>query len=191
MSNINLLPWRDALARRRKKQFNLFFSISLFATCVLVFFADWLVTREINYQRYQNQLLKNEIIILDTQLGEIRLLKERRKELLERMYLIEKLQLKRNLPVRLFNQLPELIPNGIYLHTLSLENEKVDINGKTESYGRVATMMRRIDSSGWLGQSKISTIFWDKNSSVSFSQFSMMFQIIDTSLYPSTVKGNK
>jgi Tfp pilus assembly protein PilN len=35
---------------------------------------------------------------LDTQLGEIRLLKERRKELIDRMQLIEQLQMRRNIP---------------------------------------------------------------------------------------------
>ena len=75
------------------------------------------------------------------------------------MQLIEHLQMRRNLPVRLFNQLPSLVPNGVYLNTLALQNNQIDVNGKTEAYGRVASMMRRIDGSGWLGQSQISTIF--------------------------------
>ncbi|PJG60725.1 PilN domain-containing protein [Aeromonas cavernicola] len=191
MSNINLLPWRDTLACRRKKQFSLLFSVCLCLTTVFVFFADWLVEREISYQRHQNQRLQKEITILDNQLGEIRLLKERRKALLERMHLIERLQLRRNISVRLFNQLPELIPDGVYLNTLSLENEQIDINGKTEAYGRVATMMRSIDNSDWLGKSKISTIFLDSTSPLSLSQFSMMFKVIETSLFPDMAKGDK
>lgn len=93
------------------------------------------------------------------------------------MQLIEQLQMRRNLPVRLFNQLPSLVPNGVYLNTLALQNNTIDVNGKTEAYGRVASMMRRIDASGWLGQSKISTIFTADVEPVSLSQFSMMFLI--------------
>ncbi|MFM5343644.1 PilN family type IV pilus biogenesis protein TapN [Aeromonas veronii] len=177
MSNINLLPWREARAQRQKKQFGAFLGIFVLATVALGFFANWLVDRQIVAQQQRNQRLVQEMTILDAQLGEIRLLKERRKELIDRMQLIEQLQMRRNVPVRLFNQLPSLVPNGVYLNTLSMQNNIIDVNGKTEAYGRVASMMRRIDGSGWLGQSKISTIFAADVAPVSLSQFSMMFLI--------------
>lgn len=177
MSNINLLPWREARAQRQKKQFGVLLGIFVLATVAMGFFANWLVERQIISQQQRNQRLVQEMTILDAQLGEIRLLKERRKELIDRMQLIEQLQMRRNLPVRLFNQLPSLVPNGVYLNTLSMQNNIIDVNGKTEAYGRVASMMRRIDGSGWLGQSKISTIFAADVAPVSLSQFSMMFLI--------------
>ncbi|MEH8119756.1 PilN family type IV pilus biogenesis protein TapN [Aeromonas allosaccharophila] len=177
MSNINLLPWREARAQRQKKQFGALLGIFVLVTVALGFFANWLVDRQITAQQQRNQRLVQEMTILDAQLGEIRLLKERRKELIDRMQLIEQLQMRRNVPVRLFNQLPSLVPNGVYLNTLAMQNNIIDVNGKTEAYGRVASMMRRIDGSGWLGQSKISTIFAADVAPVSLSQFSMMFLI--------------
>lgn len=177
MSNINLLPWREARAQRQKKQFGALLGIFVLATVALGFFANWLVDRQIVAQQQRNQRLVQEMTILDAQLGEIRLLKERRKELIDRMQLIEQLQMRRNVPVRLFNQLPSLVPNGVYLNTLSMQNNIIDVNGKTEAYGRVASMMRRIDGSGWLGQANISTIFAADVAPVSLSQFSMMFLI--------------
>ncbi|MCF3097806.1 fimbrial protein [Aeromonas australiensis] len=177
MSNINLLPWREARAQRQKKQFGALLGMFVLATAALGFFANWLVERQIAAQQQRNLRLVQEMTILDAQLGEIRLLKERRKELIDRMQLIEQLQMRRNVPVRLFNQLPLLVPNGVYLNTLSMKNNTIDVNGKTEAYGRVASMMRRIDGSGWLGQSKISTIFAADVAPVSLSQFSMMFLI--------------
>ena len=177
MSNINLLPWREARSQRQKKQFGALLGIFVLVTVALGFFANWLVDRQIVAQQQRNQRLVQEMTILDAQLGEIRLLKERRKELIDRMQLIEQLQMRRNVPVRLFNQLPSLVPNGVYLNTLAMQNNIIDVNGKTEAYGRVASMMRRIDGSGWLGQSKISTIFAADVAPVSLSQFSMMFLI--------------
>ncbi len=177
MSNINLLPWREARSQRQKKQFGALLGIFVLVTVALGFFANWLVDRQITAQQQRNQRLVQEMTILDAQLGEIRLLKERRKELIDRMQLIEQLQMRRNVPVRLFNQLPSLVPNGVYLNTLAMQNNIIDVNGKTEAYGRVASMMRRIDGSGWLGQSKISTIFAADVAPVSLSQFSMMFLI--------------
>jgi type IV pilus assembly protein PilN len=177
MSNINLLPWREARALRQKKQFGVMLGIFLAITASLGFAADWLVKQQISHQQQRNQRLLQEMTILDAQLGEIRLLKERRKELIDRMQLIERLQMRRNLPVRLFNQLPSLVPNGVYLNTLVLQDNRIDVNGKTEAYGRVASMMRRIDGSGWLEQSQLSTIFATDVAPVSLSQFSMSFQV--------------
>ncbi|MFQ2149580.1 PilN family type IV pilus biogenesis protein TapN [Aeromonas jandaei] len=177
MSNINLLPWREVRAQRQKKHFGVLLGAFVLATVALGFFVDWLVEHQVGSQQQRNQRLVQEMAILDAHLGEIRLLKERRKELIDRMQLIEQLQMRRNLPVRLFNQLPSLVPNGVYLNTLALQNNTIDVNGKTEAYGRVASMMRRIDASGWLGQSKISTIFTADVEPVSLSQFSMMFLI--------------
>lgn len=177
MSNINLLPWREARAQRQKKEFGALLGVFVLVTVAFGFGADWLVNRQVSAQQQRNQRLVQEMAILDAQLGEIRLLKERRKELIDRMQLIEQLQMRRNLPVRLFNQLPSLVPNGVYLNTLSMQNNIIDVNGKTEAYGRVASMMRRIDGSGWLSQSKISTIFAADVAPVSLSQFSMMFLV--------------
>ncbi|MBV7469615.1 PilN family type IV pilus biogenesis protein TapN [Aeromonas sp. sif0611] len=189
MSNINLLPWRLAKAQRQKKQFGIMIGLFLAATASLAFAVDWLVQQQIGYQQQRNQRLLQEMATLDTQLGEIRLLKERRKELIDRMQLIEQLQTRRNIPVRLFNQLPVLVPNGVYLNTLALQANRIDVNGKAEAYGRVASMMRRIDGSGWLGQSQLSTIFTADVAPVALSQFSMMFQIAGVA--PAAAKGKK
>ena len=191
MSNINLLPWREARAQRQKKQFGALLGIFVLVTVALGFFANWLVDRQITAQQQRNQRLVQEMTILDAQLGEIRLLKERRKELIDRMQLIEQLQMRRNVPVRLFNQLPSLVPNGVYLNTLAMQNNIIDVNGKTEAYGRVASMMRRIDGSGWLGQSKISTIFAADVAPVSLSQFSMMFLIANNAAAGNAAKEQK
>ena len=85
MSNINLLPWRLARAQRQKKQFGIMIGLFLAATASLAFAVDWLVQQQIGYQQQRNQRLLQEMATLDTQLGEIRLLKERRKELIDRM----------------------------------------------------------------------------------------------------------
>ena len=50
-------------------------------------------------------------------------------------------------------------------------------------------MMRRIDGSGWLGQSQLSTIFTADVAPVALSQFSMMFQIAGVA--PAAAKGQK
>ena len=180
MSNINLLPWREARQRRDKAQFGVLCGVCLAVTASLGFGVDWFINQQIASQREVNQRLVREMVTLDAQLGEIRLIKEKRQGLLDRMQLIERLQQRRNLPVRLFNQLPLLVPNGVYLNTLALKHDVIDVNGKAEAYGRVASMMRRIDGAGWLGSSRLSTIFASDVAPVVLSQFSMMFQVTES-----------
>ena len=69
MSNINLLPWREARAQRQKKQFGALLGIFVLATVALGFFANWLVERQIAAQQQRNQRLVQEMTILDAQLG--------------------------------------------------------------------------------------------------------------------------
>lgn len=40
MSNINLLPWRQARAQRQKKQFGILFGLFLAGTAAIAFAAD-------------------------------------------------------------------------------------------------------------------------------------------------------
>lgn len=178
MSNINLLPWREARNQRQKKLFGVLLAGCLVATVLLGLAANWLVMEIVDSQKARNQRLQTEIALQDVQLGEVAKLKARRQALLARMQLIADLQERRNLPVRFFNALPDIVPNGVYLSSLQLQGATVDVTGKTEAYGRVASMMRSIDGSGWLGLSRISTIFSAEQTPIALSQFALMFQVL-------------
>ena len=59
--------------------------------------------------------------------------------------------MRRNIPVRLFNQLPVLVPLSGILIALLWQNNKDRCEGKDRSpMAGVASMMRRTDGSGWL-----------------------------------------
>ena len=75
MSNINLLPWRQARPNARRSSSASCSGCSLAGTAVIAFAVDWLVQQQIGYQQERNQRLLQEMAMLDTQLGEIRLLR--------------------------------------------------------------------------------------------------------------------
>ena len=50
MSNINLLPWREARAQRQKKEFGALLGAFVLVTVALGFGADWLVNRQVSAQ---------------------------------------------------------------------------------------------------------------------------------------------
>ncbi|MGL5947566.1 MAG: PilN domain-containing protein [Aeromonas sp.] len=178
MSSINLLPWREARASRLQKQFGLWLGLCALATFAAALALNSLINHWQQQQRERNDLLSREIGQIDLKLGQLNQLKARRQALLDRMNLIEQLQQRRNLPVRLFNQLPTLVPNGVYLNKLALAGDGIEVTGKTEAYGRVANMMRHIDAASWLGESKISTIFSaQEQTPVALNEFAMTFKL--------------
>ncbi len=188
MSNINLLPWRDAAKQRQKNQFFAMLIAGAVVSAILVVVVNFVYQHAISRQNARNQFLQAEMAQLDIKIGEINRLKVRRAELIERMRLIDQLQQSRNLAVHIFDQLPSLVTTGVYLDSLSYKDRRIDVVGKSEAHSRVANMMRLIDKSGWLGQTTISSIYASDTKPISLSQFAMTFNVLKDSEQQNVLK---
>ena len=188
MSNINLLPWREAAKQRQKNQFFAMLIAGAVVAAILVVVVNFVYQHAISRQNARNQFLQAEMAQLDIKIGEINRLKVRRAELIERMRLIDQLQQSRNLAVHIFDQLPSLVTTGVYLDSLSYRERRIDVVGKSEAHSRVANMMRLIDKSGWLEQTTISSIYASDSKPISLSQFAMMFRVLKESEQVNGVK---
>ena len=155
MSNINLLPWREVIKERQRKNFLQLMVVFLFAgaiVAILIYFAlDW----RIQNQEDRNSQWNNEIKVVDQKIAEIEKLKQRRQELIDRMNAIDKLQQRRNIPVHLYSDLPTLVSSGVYLGYMNYDNRIVKLGGLAESNPRLSSMLRNIDNSQWLGNGTI------------------------------------
>lgn len=181
MSNINLLPWRDELKKKKKKQFFAMLVVSSFVVLGLSYAGKVYVDSLISAQEQRNQFLQTQSLILDRRIAEIRDIKKEKAELERRINLIQQLEEKRNYATRLFNTLVQVVPGGIYLNNLTFTNEQVDVKGMSESNNRLAKMMRNIDSSGWLGDSYISSIVAGPSKPIKLSNFAMRFTVVPDS----------
>ena len=93
MAKINLLPWRDELREQKKKQF-----IAICIGVALIGLVTALLTwfyfdHKLEDQEQANQLVTSTNQNLDTQLKSLEGLQERRNAIIERMKLIQGLQL--------------------------------------------------------------------------------------------------
>lgn len=179
MSNINLLPWREAAKERQKQGFFLFIGFACLLAAGAVFAVNQYFGLQISAQNQRNQFLQHEIAILDTQIGQINEIKIQKKSLVDRMKLIDTLQQSRNVSVHLFNDLPIAIANGVYLQSLNVNSNQIDAVGKAEAYNRIASTMRLIDARGWLGQTAINSIFANDTQFMKLSEFSMRFNVLN------------
>lgn len=181
MSNINLLPWRESAKERQKQAFFILLGITCAIAAAIVFAVNQYFNHQISAQNQRNQFLQHEIAILDTQIGQINEIKAQKKSLVDRMKLIDTLQQSRNVSVKLFNDLPVVIANGVYLQSMNVNQSQIDVVGKAEAYNRVASTMRLIDASGWLGQTAINSIFANDSALMKLSEFSMRFNVLNNS----------
>ncbi|MBT5724176.1 MAG: pilus assembly protein PilN, partial [Gammaproteobacteria bacterium] len=102
---INLLPWREEVREEKKNEFLKILIAILILAGALVGGVDRYYNRAIDYQTSRNAFLQVEIQILEERIDEIKLLQQKRNELLSRMKVIQELQGNRPIIVRVFDEL--------------------------------------------------------------------------------------
>ena len=178
MSTINLLPWREELKRKQK----IIFFIALIATSLAVLFVCYLgkiyIDLKIEDQTKRNHFLQTEILILDKHIAEIDLIKKGKNELERRISLIQQLEQKRNAATRLFNVLPEITPNGVYLTSVNFSHGKIKVTGLTESNEQVSHMVRKVEETQWLTDASLPSIVSGPTKPIKLFKFSMNFSVL-------------
>ncbi len=185
MTAINLLPWR---VKERERRNNIFFVIAGF--CGAVTFASMYGVQhffdsKVDSQEARNTFLQNQIGLMQSQLNEIQELDTKKEKLLERMNVVQMLQAQRPQAVHLFHEVAETLPDGIYLTSISQSQNRVSIEGQTDSNARVSNYMRSLNKSDWLTQPRLEEIEAQKDGMMS----SFSLHIDQTS--PSDDKGSQ
>ncbi len=164
MADINLRPWREELRAERQKQF-----ISLLLVVLLLaggagFLWHNYVTNAIEYQNQRNAFIKNEIALLEQQIKEIDELRRRRDALIERMQVIQDLQGKRPVIVRVFDELVKTIPDGVFFTSLKKTGTLISLEGVGDSNSRISALMRNLDASEWFKEPNLTSVkAWPDN----------------------------
>ena len=148
---INLLPHREERRKRREKAFiaGLVFSAGVGASVVGV----WYLTLQqmIDGQQQRNAFLSAEIQKLELQIKDIASLKAEIESLKARQKAVEDLQIDRNVPVYVLNELVRQTPEGIYFVSVKQEGQVLTVNGVAQTNERVSELLRNTNSnSEWL-----------------------------------------
>ena len=149
MIRINLLPHRELARASRRRQFTALFGVAVAAGLVAVILGHLVIAARQSNQDARNAFLTAEIAKLDTQIGEIKKIREQTQALLARKQVVETLQSNRTEVVHLFDQMIRLLPDGLYLKSFKQAGDLVTITGYTQSSARVSTLMRSLDDSPW------------------------------------------
>ena len=148
---INLLPHREEKRKRKKVAF--FAGLGVAAAAGLAVVGIWyvLVQQLASAQRERNQYLATEIAKLEVQIKDIATLKAEIESLKARQKAVEDLQIDRNLPVHLLNELVKQTPEGIYFTTVKQDGQVLNVTGIAQTQERVSEFLRNTaNSSEWL-----------------------------------------
>ena len=158
MARINLLPWRTERRKQREREFYMLL-LAAGVSGLLALFAliGWMGAR-IDNQTQRNTYLTNEIKSLDKQIEEIKELDKTKSQLLTRKAIIEQLQSNRSQMVHLFDEMVKTVPDGVRLTSLKQAGDVLTLEGVAESNARVASYMRNIDTSPWMGRTDLRKI---------------------------------
>ncbi|OFZ68852.1 MAG: fimbrial protein [Betaproteobacteria bacterium RBG_16_58_11] len=150
MIRINLLPHREEKRKARQQQM-LFISGGVAVLGALSVLLGYIaIAGLIDHQNGNNQYLQSEITKLNTEIEEIKALKDKTRSLLDRKKVVEDLQADRAEAVHLLDQMVRLLPEGIYLKGVKQNGKVVNIQGYAQSNARVSTLMRNLEASPWL-----------------------------------------
>jgi len=158
MPSINLLPWRQALRQRRRKEFLIGLGAAVGLAVIVTLLAHLMVSSMIDAQRRRNELLTAEIAELDKAIEQILALEEQKSRMIARMEVIDTLQSSRPEVVKLFDQMVSTLPEGVYLTSVRQSGKKLEFNGVAQSSTRVSAFMRNIDASEALSAPELKVI---------------------------------
>ncbi len=173
MPMINLLPWREELRQKRKKEFLMAIVLAVIVAGGLTFGTKMFYQARIANQEERNAMLRAEIELLDRQIEEINQLDAEKQRLLDRLEIIE--QLERTTPeaVTLIDSIIEVMEDGTHLTSLAQSGTSIEITGRSQSNQRVSDMMRNVDASPWLRSPHLLQVVTEGSGPVREGQFGL------------------
>lgn len=170
---INLLPWREELREQKKQEF-LNVTVAVLAIAGLIIFGvDRFYNSSIDHQQARNDFLDREIKVLDERIAEIKLLQQKRNELLSRMRVIQELQGNRPIIVRVFDELARQLAPRVFFTDLTMEGTTLAIAGIAESNNRISNQLRNFSESEWFDAPNVTAIKASPQHGPQASQFSL------------------
>ncbi len=158
MARINLLPWRQAERERKNREF-MTLVVGVLILSLLASFAVWsFFNNTLESQRIANQNIKQANDNLDKALKEIETLEQQRDEIVARMKVIQDLQGRRPIPVRVWDDIAKITPPQMYLNNMKREGDQITFIGKADNPNVISSFIRNLDESQWLENSAVKSI---------------------------------
>ncbi|MDW2111533.1 PilN domain-containing protein, partial [Vibrio sp. 2089] len=147
---INLWPWRENQREEHRRRF-----VGLVVLGVMVALGiQWGVGKYYEYQQDLQQerldYLTTYISDLDKRIEAMKIAELEHSKILERLKVVEALQNGRNKTTDFMNLMPAVIPEGVYVDKIKMNDLEIEISGISDSTPRLATMLDNMERSAKL-----------------------------------------
>lgn len=149
MIKINLLPVRQAAKRESGRQFLVGGLMFMVIVGVANYYWYWLRDTERTRKADQVAETNRRISELDKVIGEVNKLNARKKEVQEKLAVLEKLRKQRAGPVRLLDALSTCIPKKVWIDDFSESNSAVNLRGNGDSHDDVSEFIKGLTNIVW------------------------------------------
>ncbi len=188
MSKINLLPWRETLKKVKNQIFYLILGILIAASVVVIILIDSYLNYKVAVENANIQYIDKELKKAKEEVVEVKSLQNNKKQLLERINIIQSLQADRLSAVKLLDMVPRTLPEGLYLVNLSRKdivpeggaipiNQKnhdkkigpnnkkysVVIRGVALTNGSISVFLKNLEKIKWISEVKLSEVSINKD----------------------------
>ncbi|EGQ9119554.1 PilN domain-containing protein [Vibrio parahaemolyticus] len=182
---INLLPWRENQREEHRRRF-----VGLVVLGVMVALGIlWGVGKYYEYQQDLQQerldYLTTYISDLDKRIEAMKIAELEHSKILERLKVVEALQNGRNKTTDFMNLMPAVIPEGVYVDKIKMNDLEIEISGISDSTPRLATMLDNMERSAKLLDVEMHSIVHGK------ARFGKEFQTFKVSFMFNTVEEKK
>ena len=110
---------------------------------------------------------------MEERIQEIKLLQQKRNELLARIKVIQELQGNRPIIVRIFDELARRLTPRVFFRSVQMTGSDLSINGVAESNNRISNQLRNFSVSEWFERPNVTEINADPTMGLQASQFAL------------------
>lgn len=158
MARINLLPWRQEERERKNKEFQTLLIGTALIAAILAFIGYSVLNNVLESQQAANKRIEDANAQLDVALKSIEDLEAQREQMLSQMKVIQDLQGRRSIPVRVWDDMARAVPSAMYLVNVKREADLITLTGQAANANVVAALVRNLNTSQWLDGSAVISI---------------------------------
>jgi len=156
MIRINLIPHREAFRQQQIIEYIVAFVAAIAVTITLVVAVDIWVTKDLTAYQEEYASLKAKNANLRKKIGELRNLDSLRKEVEDKLKIVDELQAGRFRSLVTLEGIAKSIPQNIWLSDIQDKNGTINLKGFGESSQSIANFMRTLEGHPLFNQVRLS-----------------------------------
>lgn len=147
MIRINLLPVRASKKREAGKQWLALFVVVTIVTLVANYFWYSDAQKRVNAIKQRIARYQKDVKTLNTIIGEVKNIKEEKKAMEDKLAILQKLRDGRTGPVRVFDELSNIIPQRLWIKSWDDNGGTVMVTGSAINHEDVSSFLTRLGNS--------------------------------------------